>query len=90
MVILTPSIAALRQEARRIFPNACWLPGDSIPVGERVEYDGQICTVAGPYRGKDSSEGEALEGWWLLEGPWCDQGFLIVWPPILVPLSEAA
>jgi hypothetical protein len=84
-VILDSALVELRLEARRVFPNALFLPGDDPPVGDTVELDdGGVAVVVGP--------SPAVRGWWIVgAGPgnrwrWGDgPGHLwLIWPPTIV------
>ncbi len=84
MLILTPERAAKRQQAREVFPNAEWLPGDEPPCGTRVlRSNGQVATVLGSYTGPEPT----FEDWWLLDcgyqGEHVGHAPALDWPPTL-------
>ena len=79
MIILTPELAAKRIQARRVFPNATWLPGDEPPIGMKVRRaDGAIAEVRGVFTGPDLY----VRYWWLLRDERYDRD-VFDWPPTL-------
>ena len=92
MIILTQELAKLRQEARKNFPNAIWLPGDDPPCGTVVFRDGKkIGTVEGEFI-PPADDPDRLRYWWRikrddmqLQGK---QATSIEYPPTLRPEGE--
>lgn len=88
MIILTPELAECRMEARKIFPNPDFLPGDDCPSGQKVvRLNGEPAIVLRPYKpGPDSA---VVNGkyWWHIELPnTIHEGkpmVVLEWPPCL-------
>jgi hypothetical protein len=87
-ILLTRQLATQRQQARRVYPAATWLPGDEPPVGAVVcDGDRVIGVVEGEYDpGTDGSE--SLRWHWLVRKP--DGDIILEWPPRLRPATEGA
>lgn len=67
-IILTPELAEIRIEARKIFPNHDFLPGDDCPAGQRViRQNGETATILGPARLSKDSAVLHKEYWWEVE-----------------------
>ena len=83
-IVLTPALLAKRKQAREVFPNATWLPGDPCPIGARVRrHSGGTATVVGPY---NVSEDDALAFWWRIHDDDLDMD-VYDWPPSLAPVK---
>lgn len=63
-IILTRALAEKRIEARERFPEAVWLPGDPLPVGEVVACGAFTGTVLAEY--KPPSEPDKNQWWWVI------------------------
>ena len=81
---LTPELAEKRAEARKIFPNCEFLPGDPCPVGSTVYENGREGIVVSPYTGNGSEIGGDFYGWWVVDlvGKHTIKNTL-QWPPTL-------
>lgn len=91
-IILTPELAEIRIEARKIFPNHDFLPGDDCPIGQKViRSNGEMATVMGCHRPDPTSGIINGQYWWqvrldsqkLFDNMTKKEAFVLDWPPTL-------
>jgi hypothetical protein len=85
MIILTRELVELRIQAREMYPDAEWLPGDEPPAGLVVlRSDGASATVLGQaYKQKNN-----LTYWWCLRDERYPGYEVLDWPPSLHRIKE--
>jgi hypothetical protein len=90
MMVITPLLAELRMQARKVFPKATWLPGDEPPIGIKVREAGGRSEMIGEVRGAlgengthDKNGKPVLAYWWIVRVKWDKEYDVYWWPPML-------
>jgi len=79
-MIMTIELADKRKQAREVYPDCDWLPGDECPIGTVVtRFQGDKAEILG------ESKDENLKYWWILKD-FKMNAIVYDWPPSLKKL----